>query len=800
MKRLIVFVAFLACLPFLTFSQYTISGIVYDKETKTTLAGAHVIMPGTFKSTISGTKGEFKISGLQKGEITLKITYMGYKSFIGEYYLQGDLIKHVELEKSPIMQDAVIIKATRAYDRTPVVYSTLTKKEIKKVNLGKDLPYLLKFGPSVTITSDAGNDVGYSSIRIRGTDMRGINVTINGIPLNDPESHNVFWVDLPDFSSSVENIQIQRGVGTSTNGAAAFGASINIQTNSLEAEPYAAVNTSFGSFNTYKNNLALGTGLIGDKFSFDARISKIVSDGYIDRASSDLTSLFASGAFYGKSTLLKINYFTGKEKTYQAWEGVPSDSLKTNRTYNPAGAYFDDNGSVQYYDNQTDNYKQDNFQLTIAQELGSKFLINLATHYTKGKGYYESYKTDQKLEKYGEEYFISDSSVTRSDLVRQKWLDNDFSGITFSGIYDSKRKLKLTIGGAWNTYSGDHFGYVIWAKEALIKNKDKQYYFNNGKKTDMNVFAKVDYAIGNKLNIYGDIQYRYIDYLVKGTHDNLMVIDHNPLFNFFNPKMGLFYVISDKHKTFFSFAIANREPSRRNYIDADPGKTPTYETLYDYELGYDYSSAKARAGLNLYYMDYNNQLVLTGEINNVGDPIMVNVPASFRMGIEINAAAKIFNFLSWDINLTVSRNQIKNFTEYIDNWDTWTQESIVLGTTDLSFSPGIITTNRFTFEPTPGLDITIASKYVGKQYIDNTSSDERKLNAYFINDLILNYHLNTSLLKELGINLIVSNIFNEKYETNAWIYRYIMEGKERYMDGYFPMAGFNFQAGVFVKF
>lgn len=350
MKRFIVIVTFLACLPFITFSQYTISGVVYDKETKTTLAGAHVIVPGTYTSSISGTKGEFKITGLEKGTIALKISYMGYKSFIEEFNLQSDMTKHVELEKSPIMQDAVIISATRAYDRTPVVYSILTKKEIKKVNLGKDLPYLLSFGPSVTTTSDAGNGVGYSSIRIRGTDMRGINVTINGIPLNDPESHNVFWVDLPDISSSVQNIQIQRGVGTSTNGAAAFGASINIQTNNLEPEPYAAVNTSFGSFNTFRNNLSLGTGLIKDKFSFDARISNIVSDGYIDRASSDLTSLFASGAFYGKSTLMKVNYFTGKEKTYQAWEGVPSDSLETNRTYNPAGAYFDDNGSVQYYD------------------------------------------------------------------------------------------------------------------------------------------------------------------------------------------------------------------------------------------------------------------------------------------------------------------------------------------------------------------------------------------------------------------------------------------------------------------
>ncbi|MCK5838450.1 MAG: TonB-dependent receptor, partial [Bacteroidales bacterium] len=609
MKRFIVIVTFLACLPFITFSQYTISGVVYDKETKTTLAGAHVIVPGTYTSSISGTKGEFKITGLEKGTITLKISYMGYKSFIEEFNLQSDMTKHVELEKSPIMQDAVIISATRAYDRTPVVYSTLTKIEIKKVNLGKDLPYLLSFGPSVTTTSDAGNGVGYSSIRIRGTDMRGINVTINGIPLNDPESHNVFWVDLPDLSSSVENIQIQRGVGTSTNGAAAFGASINIQTNNLEPEPYAAANTSFGSFNTFRNNLSLGTGLIKDKFSFDARISNIVSDGYIDRASSDLTSLFASGAFYGKSTLMKINYFSGKEKTYQAWEGVPSDSLETNRTLNPAGAYLDDNGSVQYYNNQTDNYKQDNFQLIIARELGSKFLINLATHYTKGRGYYESYKANQKLENYGDEYFVPDSSVSRSDLIRQKWLDNDFSGITFSGIYDSKRNLKLTIGGAWNTYSGDHFGYVIWAKEALIIDKEKQYYFNNGKKTDMNMFAKVDYAIVDNLNVYGDIQYRYIDYLVKGTHDNLMVIDYNPTFNFFNPKMGLFYVISDKHKTFFSFAIANREPSRRNYIDADPGETPTYETLYDYELGYEYSSAKVRAGMNLYYMDYNNQLV-----------------------------------------------------------------------------------------------------------------------------------------------------------------------------------------------
>jgi len=800
MKKITVLFVIVVMTPVLAFSQYSIEGRVTDQTTGETLSGAHIVVNGTFLTTISDPDGLYKISNLKKGTYDLMVSYIGYKTQHIEVQLDHSLTLNIQMIPSPITEETVIIKATRANEKIPETYTNVTRKEINEVNLGKDMPFILSMTPSLTMTSDAGNDIGYSAIQIRGTDITRINVTINGVPLNDAESQDVYWVDLPDLATSVQDIQIQRGVGTSTNGDAAFGASVNIQTAVLHPEPYANLDNNLGSFHSVRNSLTAGTGLIKDKFAFDTRLSRITSAGYIDRASSDLRSYFLTGGYYGNKTILKINVFSGLEKTYQAWGGVPSNVIDTNRTYNPEGEYINDEGKIDYYDNQTDNYKQDHVQVVLSQEIGHYFIFNLTLHHTHGIGYYESYMTDQKLSSYGPGIFIADSGVARSDLIRQKWLDNLFSGCVFSILYNDHKRTSLTLGGSWNTYDGEHYGHVIWARDAIVRDKEIKYYSDTGDKTDGNIFAKMEYTLATKLNLYGDVQFRNIEYKLKGTDDKLRNVTQSHRYTFFNPKLGLIYTITDKHKAYFSFGIANREPNRRNYLDADSSRQPSPERLNDFELGYQFSLPHFKLGVNLYYMDYNDQLVLTGEINNVGDPIMVNVPKSYRAGIETTAGAYILKNLQWNANASFSRNKILDFTEYIDNWDTGGQDSKFLGTTDLSFSPDLIINNIFNYEPLKNLNFILSSKYVGKQYIDNTSSNHRKLDPYFINNLIIRYDIKTTIIKNIGISFMINNLFSAKYEANAWIYRYIYEGKEQYMDGYFPQAGINFMAGLNLQF
>ncbi len=790
MKKIVIKLLFIAAMPLMAFSQFSISGKVVDKETKEPLQGAHIIIENTFKSTTSNNSGYFFIKNLKKGNYSIKVSFIGYKTIIKKIKLEKNSELNFEMVSSPILEDEVIITATRAPEKSPTTFKNVSKKEIRDVNLGQDLPFLIETTPSTVVTSDAGAGIGYTSIRIRGTDMTRINVTINGIPLNDPESHGVFWVDMPDFASSIDNIQIQRGVGTSTNGAAAFGASINIQTLKLNPEPYAEINSSAGSFNTFKNNFTFGTGLIKGKFSFDGRVSKITSDGYIDRAFSDLKSFFVSGAYYGEKSILKLNVFSGKEKTYQAWMGVPKDSLKTNRTYNPYT-----------YNNETDNYQQDHYQLIYSKEINKNLYLNAALHYTHGKGYYEQYKENRKFMDYLlDTLFIGGDTISRTNLVQQKWLDNDFYGFTYSLNYKEKN-TDLILGGAWNKYNGDHFGKVIWAQFASNGSINHQWYYNIGEKTDFNIFGKINYNLNNKFNFYGDVQYRRIYYSIDGDHDDLRDITQEHKFNFLNPKAGLYFDINENHSTYFSFAVSNREPSRSDYRDSDEDHTPTGEILYDYEIGYNFKSLNFAVDANIYYMNYKDQLILTGEINNVGDPIMTNVPESYRAGIELAVSAKILQNLKWDINATFSRNKIKDFTAYIDNWSPpYEQITDDLGETNLSFSPDIIAGSIISYKPVNNLNISFISKYVSRQYIDNTSNKYRSLDPYFVNNLIINYSFKTKFIKEIGFQLMINNIFNEEYETNAWVYRYYYESNEYMMDGYFPQAGINFLAGINLKF
>ncbi len=807
MNKSTVFFFLLFLIPALSMAQWRLSGTISNANNGETMPGAHIQLLGTKTITTTNAQGSYEFPDLQSGTYTIKVSYLGFESVKKTLQLNKDFVLDIALKTAAIMEDAVIIHSTRAIDKTPTTFTNISREELKENDLGQDLPYMIAMTPSVVVTSDAGAGIGYTAMRIRGTDQSRINVTINGIPLNDPESQGVYWVDLPDFGSSVENMQIQRGVGTSTNGAAAFGATINLQTAKLNPKPYAEINSSGGSFNSLRNNVRFGTGLINGKFAFDGRLSKISSDGYVDRASSNLKSFFVSGAYYGKSTMLKLNIFSGKEITYQAWNGIPKELLDKNRRFNPSGMYYGPDGDTLFYDNQVDDYKQDHFQLFFAQKIGEKLNINAALHYTRGYGYYESYKESKKFGDFGlNDVIIGGDTITRSDMITRKYLDNHFYGGVFSINYEQQR-LKLTLGGGANKYDGGHYGNIIWAQYASNGSIDRNWYDNDGIKKDANIYAKAHYLFTEKLNLFADLQYRYVDYSIQGTHDDLSDLSQEHQFNFINPKAGVHYAFNQEQSAYFSVAIANREPSRNNYRDADADHTPTSEKLTDYELGYELNKQAFSLNANLYYMQYKDQLVLTGDINNVGNPIMNNVPESYRAGIEIAAAVKISKKLRFDANMTLSQNKIKDFTEYVDNWDYWSdpehqplQISKNLGETDISFSPNIISGAALTFMPIKDFSIAWIAKYIGKQYIDNTSSDERSLDAYLLNNIRINYAIETTFIHRIEFFLALNNVLSEEYESNAWVYRYYSEGNEHEMNGYFPQAGFNVLGGVSFRF
>ncbi|MDH8702582.1 iron complex outermembrane receptor protein [Dysgonomonadaceae bacterium PH5-43] len=720
----------------------------------------------------------------------------------------------------------VTISSTRASAKTPIAYSNMSKEQIEDFNFGQDIPMLLTLSPSVIATSDAGTGIGYSGFRIRGTDANRINITSNGIPLNDAESHGVFWVNMPDFASSLQDLQVQRGVGTSTNGAGAFGASVNMKTENVSLKPYAEFDGGYGSFNTSKATFKLGTGTINDHFAFDARISSINSDGYIDRASVDLKSYFAQGSYFNDNTLIKLITFGGKEKTYHAWDGVPdyilfpTDGSKANRKYNPSGYMGDDaNGKPMYYDNQTDNYNQTHYQLSLLQVLNSNLNLNVALHYTRGLGYYEEYKDERDLIEYGLNNFqTSEGEVLESDLVRQKHLDNHFGGMIFSLDY-KKEKLALSLGGGGNYYDGKHFGYVTWLKDYANDADffpEHEYYRSKGEKLDMNVYLKANYQLTNNVNLFGDVQYRHIDYRIKGKNDKwdynigeMQKLNIDEQFNFFNPKLGAFYEINRNNNVYASLAVANREPNRNNYTDAAFNERPKAEQLFDYELGYKYQDETFAAGVNLYYMKYNDQLVLNGKVNEIGEPLTSNVPDSYRMGIELMLGAKITNWLRWDGNLTLSENKIKDYTEYSviynEDWSATeaTQHSDYYGKTNIAYSPNVIANSLFTFKY-KSWNAGLQSSFVSKQHLDNTGSDERTIDSYFVNNLRLGYDFKMQGIKGLSLSVLVNNLFNEKYETNGWVWscysRNSSGGLDPYSEkSYFPQAGTNVMFNVSVK-
>jgi iron complex outermembrane receptor protein len=703
---------------------------------------------------------------------------------------EQDSIRVKELEE-------IIITGTRAGKNTPVTYQNINRQEIERRNLGQDLPYMLAASPSLVYTSDAGTGIGYTGMRIRGSDATRINVTINGIPYNDAESHGTFWVNMPDFSSSVNSIQIQRGVGTSTNGAGAFGATVNLETTNHSNDAFVELNNSYGSFNSRKHNLILNSGLLDGKWSFEGKLAQIASDGYIDRASADLSSYFLSGNYIGKNTLVKALVFGGSEITYQAWNGIEESQMKTNRTYNSAGLYYDADGNERFYDREVDDYRQDHFQLHLNQRLGHKWTFNTALHYTKGKGFFEQYKEDEAFTDYGlPDVTIGTDTISETDLVRRRWLNNDFYGLIYGVNYDADR-LNLVIGGGYNYYEGQHYGEVIWAQYASTGEIRHRYYDNLGKKDDFNTYIKGNYDLTSNLNLFADLQVRWVNYRTYGIDSDRRAIDIGETYTFVNPKLGITWHLNPSSSFYASYAVANREPVRDDFIDSPT--LPKPETLGDFEFGYNKSDTKYAFGANVYFMNYKNQLVLTGALNDVGGSIRTNVDQSYRAGIELTGQYVFAKTLSWSGNVTYSQNKIRKYVEDLNDYLEGGTSSNTYENTDIAYSPDFIGASQFTYTPASGLDISLFSKYVGKQFLDNTANDSRKLSPYFANDIIINYSFKTRFIKEIGLNLMVNNIFNVVYESNGYAFGYLY-GEEYREVYYYPQAGINFMAGLKLRF
>ena len=694
-----------------------------------------------------------------------------------------------ETSKDTTQLQEVVVSSVRAKKKTPITFSNLSKEELATRNLGQDIPILMNYLPSVVTTSDAGNGFGYTGIRVRGSDATRVNVTINGIPYNDSESHGTFWVNMPDFASSVENLQLQRGVGTSTNGAGAFGASLNMLTDNYSTKANGEISNSFGSFNSRKHTVKFSSGLLNNNFELAGRLSKIASDGYIDRASSDLKSYFLQGAFTNtkRTTLIKALAFGGTEKTYQSWNGIDESTLKDDRTFNSAGMFTDEFGNIRFYDNETDNYQQDHYQLIWNQTISKNWKSNIAFHYTKGKGYYENYKENALFEDYNLTPIIG---IISTDLIRQKWLDNDFFGTTFSLNYKNSN-LDIVYGGGWNKYLGDHFGKVIWARFASTSELGDHYYEHFGRKEDVNTFLKTSYNVTKNLLLYVDLQLRSVNYSANG---DTGLVDDN--FTFFNPKGGITWTLNNYNNFYFSYARANREPNRTDYENGNPKP----ERLDDLELGWRFEKAKTKLNVNGYFMVYQNQLILTGALDDVGNPIRENSGKSYRLGIEIDAIIQPLKNVFLQPNLALSQN--KN-TDFYFTRDGMLQN---LGDTNIAFSPSLVFNNRLTIVPFKNFQASMFSKFVGEQYMGNIDSENSKLESYSSTDLNVSYEIQPKkIFKSILFSLLANNIFDQKIVSNGYFYTYddffsnpgtISTIEET---AYYPQAGINFLAGLTLK-
>lgn len=807
-----LFTFLLIIIPNILLAQHSISGIVKDNNNGVALHSATVLLQPTSQKTVTDKDGKFIFYNVPSGKYAVTISFIGYKSIEKIADVSNDAFLEIALTKAAITSSEVLVSATRADEKTGMAFTNLDKAAIEKQNFGQDIPFILALTPSVVVTSDAGNGIGYTGIRIRGSDATRINVTVNDVPINDAESQQMYWVDLPDIGSSIESVQIQRGVGTSTNGAGAFGGSINVQTNALKSQSYLESNHAVGSFGTFKNNISFGTGLLDDKWVFDARLSKINSDGYIDRATSNLKSIYISPGYYGKKSVVRLNIFSGSEITYQSWNGTPearikndehgmvdfadrngldeqdlNNLLKAGRTYN-----------FYTYKDQVDNYQQDNFQLHYSLQLSDKLNLNTALHYTKGKGYYEEYKKHQDLAQYGIIDFIP--STDDVSLVRRKWLANDFYGAIYSLQYNAPSKIKAAIGGGWNQYGGDHYDEIIFSQNFPYAKMPYRYSDNDALKTDFNVFAKAAVDLNEKINLFADLQFRRIGYHFTGFDEVLNFIPQKTELIFFNPKGGLYFQVNDNQSAYLSVSVGNKEPSRDDYVDSSPTSRPKTENLVDFEGGWRFHNSRYSISFNGYFMNYKNQLVLTGEVNDVGNYTRTNIDKSYRTGLEAQLSYKISDKFHFTATATVSRNKIKEYKNYVDNYDSGNQLTTSFKNTDISFSPSLTASSIISYEFNKHFSADFISKYTGQQFLDNTSDKLKKLKPYFINDARLGYIIHTKVVREIKFGVLLNNIFNHLYESNGYTYSYVYGGSETVENFYFPQAGTNVLMQVSLKF
>ncbi len=809
-------------------AQGPVSGTITDARSGEALPGATILLDGAAVGT-TNPAGAFNVSAVPAGTHELRVTFLGYEPLVRQ--VQGQVVEQqlpLRLLPGGVLTGEALITASRASDRTATPYTNLSKQDLNKRNFGQDLPYLLDQTPSVVVNSDAGAGVGYTDIRIRGTSSTGINTTVNGIPLNDPESHGSFLVNLPDLSSSINSIQVQRGVGTSQNGSAAFGASLNISTLDNRREAYGETQNSFGSFNTWKNNVSFGTGLVGKYFTFDGRLSRISSDGYMNRAASDLKSYYFSAGFQRKNTLLKFITFSGREKTYQAWNGVPEPALTGDRALLQV---YIDNGelstadaarvlqegrrySYYTYDNQTDNYQQNHYQLHLSQGLGSDWNLGAALHLTRGFGYYESYRANRKFADYGlPNVVIGGQTITRTNLIDQKWLDNYFYGGTFALNYQPKAndKLQATLGGGWNRFDNDHYGEIIWAQYASTSSIRQRYYFNTAHKTDFNAYARATYQVLPWLGVYGDMQVRRIIYSIDGVEDDQNDVTTRVNYTFFNPKAGLTASLGHGQQLYASFAVGQREPVRSDFTDRPAGdQTAQAERLNDFEGGYRFTRADlsflgpntaVRVEANGFYMTYRNQLVNTGQLNDVGTALRTNVASSYRRGVELTGFVSANDKISLSSTLTLSQNRIQDYHDvtYDANFNAVVDPNG--RTSTISYSPSAISAHTLEGQPLKGLRLALLYKTVGQQYLDNSTNDNRRIAAYQVLDFRLRYALHPSFMKEIELALLVNNLLNREYVANGYTYSYIgASGNQETFNWYFPQATRNFLASVNLRF
>jgi len=770
------------------------------------LAGASVVIDTLMTGVATDNDGRYSLGGLREGTHALRITFTGYEPCDTVVVVTGMVVTDVVLKEALFVADEVIVRGSRAGSRTPMAYTTVDASDLRERDLTRDMPYLLSLTPSVVETSDAGNGVGYTSLRIRGSDASRINITLDGIPLNDPESQQVFWVDLPDLASSAESVQIQRGVGTSTNGSGAFGASVNISTMNPPADPGAEAELSYGSFNTARASAKAWTGTVGERFNMMIRASQIHSDGFIDHSASGISSAMVTGIWSSPADRLRFNVIAGKEKTGISWWGVPAEMLAVNRRYNPAGEYVDADGVTRYYEDETDVYSQNHYHLFYTHIFPEHISLNTGLHLTTGKGYYEEQKSDIDPSEYGlDDLMNGGPEVTATDIVQRKWLDNFFYGAVWS-LMKQGTVADWTFGGALNRYDGDHFGRIKWLEYPGSVIPGYEWYRNTGLKDELNLYGKTTLQLSGSLSAFADLQLRHITYLFEGPDDDMKDLIASRRFTFFNPKAGIFWNNGSGSEAFLSAAVAHREPTRENYKEAagDPGSTPKQEQLSDFEGGYTFRNSRMALSANVYYMYYNDQLVPTGRISNTGYPVMTNVGRSLRTGFELAGSYRPSQVIVVKMNVTLSRSIIRDFRNYFYNYNTsdWSEEYLYsdLGTVDIAYSPRVTGSAEIGVNPVKALALRLTAKYVGKQYFDNTMSEDRIIDPYFFCNFSAGYSIDLGKTGALDLRFMINNLFNAIYESNAYGGMWEEDGIEKTWAYYFPQAGINFMGGVSLSF